>query len=113
MRYAKIVNNKVVQISCDAEDGFVAVDKSVVCGMVLDNGVFKTVVPDISIDVVRAKRNTLLLESDMWMISDFPTGAATEQQILDYRQALRDFPATVNLSGVKNINNVTFPTKPF
>jgi hypothetical protein len=71
------------------------------------------VAPDITIDAVRAHRDKLLQESDAWLLQDFPTGAATEQQILDYRQALRDLTVGLDLNGVKSIDDVTFPTKPF
>lgn len=70
---------------------------------------------DITLNEVRAKRNGLLVESDTWVsIPDYPLpNGITQQQILDYRQQLRDFPQTVNLTGVKSINEITFPEKPF
>lgn len=40
MRFAKIENNIVIQIQPNLEDGFIEVDDSVCCGMVLENGKF-------------------------------------------------------------------------
>lgn len=51
---------------------------------------------DLIIDNIRYERNIYLQESDPWMASD--RGLTQEQidELLAYRQALRDFPATVN-----------------
>jgi hypothetical protein len=52
---------------------------------------------------IRSERNRRLAETDWWSFSDSP--AITDAQAA-YRQALRDFPATVDLS------NIVWPTKP-
>lgn len=41
MKYALIVNNKVEQVQPNSKDGFVKVEDNVVCGMVLNNGVYE------------------------------------------------------------------------
>lgn len=58
-------------------------------------------VPDIIIlDNLRSTRNRALIETDSWMASD--RGLSQEQidELLTYRQALRDFPETVNLQNI-------------
>ncbi len=51
----------------------------------------------------KAKRNSILAETDVYMVEDFPTDKKTEWKT--YRQALRD----MNFS---DPNNITWPTKP-
>ena len=65
-----------------------------------------TVPNDIIIDNLRPYRDSQLRESDAWMASD--RGLSQEQinELLAYRQALRDFPSTVNLE------NIVWPTIP-
>ena len=53
---------------------------------------------------LRRERNELLMETDYIMVSDYPH--TDKQAWLDYRQALRDLPQTVDLS------NVEYPAKP-
>lgn len=58
-------------------------------------------VPDIIIlDGLRLTRNRALIETDAWMASD--RGLSQEQinELLAYRQALRDFPITVDLQNI-------------
>ncbi len=58
--------------------------------------------------VIRFKRNELLVKSDIHCLVDnynrFTTAQKTE--IVDYRQALRDLPALVN------VDNPVYPVKP-
>lgn len=58
------------------------------------------------IDSLRFQRNIQLRESDPWMASD--RGLTQEQidELLAYRQALRDFPATVDPE------NIVWPSMP-
>jgi hypothetical protein len=79
-----------------------------------DEWVYEEIIPEPElIDVVRFERDRLLKESDVWKFDDFPRGVVTEPTINTYRQELRDFPATVDLTGLTSIDEVTFPTKPF
>ena len=55
---------------------------------------------------LRAQRNQLLAETDGVFSSDAPDALAT-QDLKDYRQALRDLPATTD-----DIYNPVWPTKP-
>ena len=60
--------------------------------------------------LLRALRNEKLQETDWWCCSDqTPT-----QEQLDYRQSLRDFPAsaTPSLDEHGNLTNITWPSKP-
>ena len=51
----------------------------------------------------REKRDALLLETDVWGLSDYPRTSAQT----DYRQALRDLSAQSEFP-----HNITWPTKP-
>jgi hypothetical protein len=80
--------------------------------------------PEQQLAQMRDERNELLQESDYVMVSDYPH--TNKQAWLDYRQALRDLPQTVDLSNVDlsnvdlsnvdlsnvDLSNVVYPTKP-
>ena len=51
----------------------------------------------------KAKRNSMLAETDVYMVEDFPTTKKTEWKT--YRQKLRDMDFS-------DPNNITWPTKP-
>jgi len=59
---------------------------------------------------LRTERNQKLAETDWWAGKDVTMSQARK----DYRQALRDLPATANPTLDENgqITNVTWPTKP-
>lgn len=59
---------------------------------------------------LREERNRRIVETDWWVLPD----RNTSQEQLDYRQALRDLPATSEprLDEQGNLINVTWPTKP-
>ena len=58
------------------------------------------------IDSLRYSRNIQLRESDAWMASDRGLNQEQTEELLAYRQALRDFPATVNPE------NIVWPEMP-
>ena len=55
---------------------------------------------------LRARRNQLLAETDYYALSD----VTMSDDMRDYRQSLRDFPAGKDT--VDKCNNATLPTKP-
>ena len=55
---------------------------------------------------IRAQRNELLKQCDFSVLSDVPFSAEQKQEVLDYRQALRDMMENLD------VNNVSFPQKP-
>ncbi len=57
---------------------------------------------DRAMNEIRSKRNALLAECDWRVLPDQPFNQAWA----DYREALRDLPATVN------VENPVYPTKP-
>ena len=67
--------------------------------------------PVPAMDQLRSRRNGLLFNTDWWMHSDTPSPSQAQ---LDYRQALRDLPATANpsLDGDGMLTGVTFPSQP-
>jgi hypothetical protein len=66
-----------------------------------NNGAF-----DRSLASLRAKRNSLLAQTDYLALSDNTLSAAMSS----YRQSLRDL--TEGLSTVEQVNSVVFPVKP-
>ena len=64
-------------------------------------------------DALRVQRNTKLLETDWEIIKTLETGSDATA-LKEYRQALRDLPASaspsLNEKGI--LSNVTWPTKP-
>ena len=66
-----------------------------------NNGAF-----DRSLASLRAKRNSLLAQTDYLALSDNTLSAAMSS----YRQSLRDL--TEGLSTVEQVNSIVFPTKP-
>ena len=47
-------------------------------------------------EMIRTKRNNFLDQTDKYMILDYPHPTPeTKQELLDYRQSLRDFPAAI------------------
>ena len=60
--------------------------------------------------LLREERNRRLVETDWWVLPD----RNGSQEQLDYRQALRDLPATSEprLDEQGNLVNVIWPTKP-
>tara|TARA_B100001173_G_scaffold305103_1_gene310072 strand:+ start:288 stop:695 length:408 start_codon:yes stop_codon:yes gene_type:complete len=66
-------------------------------------------------DLLRKKRNKLLVESDYLAMPDYPhPNETTKQALLTYRQQLRDLPqtSTAQLDINENLTNVTWPTPP-
>lgn len=63
---------------------------------------------------IRDIRNSLLQESDIWMISDYPLpDGVTTSDIETYRQSLRDFPSSITADQLVKLNIIEFPEKPF
>ena len=83
-------------------DGVIEITSSVVSSNVED------LKPQLSLFELRRQRNQLLAQSDWMALSD---RTMTQAQI-DYRQALRDLPATADpqLDDQGNLTNVTWPT---
>jgi len=61
---------------------------------------------------VRITRNSLLDKSDYFMLDDVFNNLTSKQadDLQSYRQALRDFPATIK--NVTDIENIDYPTPP-
>lgn len=58
---------------------------------------------------VRQQRNQLIASSDWVMLSDVNMEEDKRQAWIAYRQALRDFPSSIDLS---NSSNITWPSPP-
>lgn len=109
---AFIVENNIVVNSIEVEQGadlsvFNAVDLgqwASVGDTVSGNTTIESADRELqyTIDIKRFERNALLQATDWWATTD---RTMTQEQI-DYRQALRDFPAQ------EGFPNIDFPTKP-
>lgn len=65
-------------------------------------------------DLVRAERNKLLFQTDYLMLSDFPISESEKEEVIAYRQALRDITEQPGFpwSGVVDSPEVPWPDKP-
>lgn len=66
---------------------------------------------------LRTLRNSLITETDHLMVPDYPIKPEDRDQLLAYRQALRDLPASQHPTlrdddGTLKMTSVVFPTKP-
>lgn len=61
---------------------------------------------------IRAYRNKLLAQSDWVNNPDISMSDLEKAEWISYRQALRDFPATVNFSNSFTLSDDDFPSKP-
>tara|TARA_R100000353_G_scaffold132521_1_gene93969 strand:- start:279 stop:512 length:234 start_codon:yes stop_codon:yes gene_type:complete len=65
---------------------------------------------------LRSLRNSLLVESDKYLLPDFPISESKKEEWKTYRQALRELPETCpDVSypeGGGELQNFTLPTKP-
>ena len=63
------------------------------------------------LEIIREKRDILLLESDKYMLSDFPITNEKKEEWKIYRQRLRDITVDNTFDGYKIDNN--FEVKDF
>ena len=61
---------------------------------------------------LRTRRSRKLYESDWSVIVDSPLTAEQQAEAKTYRTALRDLPATLDMTAISSIDDVTWPTKP-
>ena len=57
-------------------------------------------------------RNSKLYDSDWTQLPDVPLSDSKRQEWKIYRQALRDFPDTLDLNSINSISDVVWPTPP-
>lgn len=101
-RFAVIENGKVINIAASspefaAEQGWIECPDGVGIGYLVDDkGQFSAPPPDPVIEAakVRARRDQLLVESDVYVLPDRWATMTSEKQSAwaAYRQALRDIP---------------------
>ena len=61
---------------------------------------------------IKNVRNSKLYDSDWTQLPDAPFSEAKKAEWATYRQALRDFPETLDLSTINYIADVIWPTQP-
>ena len=73
-----------------------------------DETLFLKTYNSIILDIAREKRNTLLDQTDKYIVADYPHATPEKKQAwLDYRQALRERPSTT-----KDPENPVWPVRP-
>ena len=82
-----------------------------------DTYVYWTAPDDEKIVFIRRDRNEKLLESDKYMLSDFPITEEKREEWRIYRQALRDFTNNISVTDIVVDNTLTvhgcnWPTPP-
>ena len=106
MPYAKIENKVVVYKSYDKEPNLIEIPDSVFAGMIQnEDGTFSETAKsnDQLFNEIRFKRNQLLIETDVYGLSD----RNLTDEMKKYRQDLRDLPASNS-----DPSKIVFPTKP-
>lgn len=106
--YLKIENGVVVQKQPNPEEGFIETeDDSIVCGYLYDGDEFTAPAPEVSWDLIRARRNSLLSKSDWTQVGDSPLSTELKQEWKDYRTALRNITEDFDEPG-----DVIWPEEP-
>lgn len=82
-----------------------------------DTYVFWTAPDDQKMDFIRRDRDEKLLESDRYMLPDFPITEEKREEWKIYRQALRDITSNISLSDIVvdntfTVNGCNWPTPP-
>ena len=67
----------------------------------------------IVFNALRDERNRRLAETDWAVLTDSPLAGKKRTQILKYRQALREFPLTVDFSVLENNQPIEWPVVPY
>ena len=75
---------------------------------------------EVSLDLIRDKRNELLKKCDFYLMPDYPITTELKNQWITYRQNLRDITTSINTSdlvivevdGELDIGGFTWPTPP-
>ena len=75
---------------------------------------------EVSLDLIRDKRNELLKQCDFYLMSDYPITTEVKNQWITYRQNLRDITTSINTSdlvivevnGELEVGGFTWPTRP-
>ena len=75
---------------------------------------------EVSLDLIRLKRNELLNLCDFYFLADYPITEEKKAEWTTYRQALRDITQTIDTNslvmveenGMLDIGGFTWPTPP-
>ncbi len=64
------------------------------------------------LNLIRLDRKVLLFNTDWACTTDAPITETQQVEIRAYRQALRDFPSTLDMSGIRRLEDVVWPSAP-
>lgn len=65
-----------------------------------------------ALNVIRAERNRRLAETDYLVIKAYETNSELSEEVIKYRQALRDLPEKLTEEEILS-GNINWPEKPF
>jgi len=64
---------------------------------------------EVSWEVIKTERLSNLLQTDKYMIFDFPISQEQKEELILFRQLLRDLPQTYNSTSAANENYPQMP----
>jgi hypothetical protein len=64
------------------------------------------------LNLIRLDRKVLLFNTDWACTTDAPITEEQRQEVHTYRQALRDLPSTLDMSVIRRVEDVTWPSLP-
>ena len=67
---------------------------------------------DLLLADIRTERNKIIFQSDWAVVADTPLTDAQQTEARTYRTSLRDLPSTLDMSTIRSLNDITWPTPP-
>jgi len=67
---------------------------------------------DLLLADIRSERNKIIFQSDWAVVADTPLTDAQQTEARTYRTALRDLPSTLDMSTIRSLDDITWPTPP-
>jgi len=67
---------------------------------------------DDLLNLIRLERNSRIQKTDWAVLPDSPLTEAQKTEAQTYRQGLRDISSTVDMSSIRRMRDVVWPTKP-
>ncbi len=67
---------------------------------------------DLLLADIRTERNKIIFQSDWAVVADTPLTDAQQTEARTYRTSLRDLPSTLDMSTIRSLDDITWPTPP-
>lgn len=97
----ELIEDKSKYSDCEGEYTFEFIDKG---NKIVEVAKFKKYPDDVLSEKIREKRNQILLNTDKFMIQDYPISEKEREKIKLYRQYLRDIPSNKDFPSIKVLN---------